>query len=62
MIDPATLRIGLLVGQLGLSAVRELIGLFNKTGATLPEVETILVAIEKDRAAADAATDVLLKH
>jgi len=62
MIGIEDLRMGLLIGQLGFSGVRELIGLFIKTGATLPEIETILADIEKDRAAADAATDVLLKH
>jgi len=62
MIGIEDLRMGLLIGQLGLSGIRELIGLFIKTGATLPEIETILADIEKDRAAADAATDLILKH
>ena len=62
MIGIEDLRMGLLIGQLGFSGVRELIGLFIKTGATLPEIETILADIEKDRAAADAATDLILKH
>ena len=62
MIGVEDLRMGLLIGQLGFSGIRELIGLFIKTGATLPEIAVILADIGKDQKAADAAADMIEAH
>ena len=64
-MDPATLgtiRLGLLLGQVGVSAVREIIAWANKNEVDLPTLEKILTDVEESERAAAEATAALLKH
>lgn len=65
MVDPATIamiRGGVLLGQIGISTVRELMAWMKESDIDLPALDEILASVEKSERAAMEATAALLNH